>query len=135
MPLKDLIKNRDLVIQKADKGNIVVILNKNDYTSKMKIVLSDSCKFKKLSIDQNKDLNHIVYMENRIIDVFKKVKNKEVISEKNYEYIYRVGSIPGILYSRPKIHKSVKDGVPPFRPILSVIGISTYKLSKFLYYY
>ena len=28
--LTELIKNRDLVTQKADKGNIVVILNKND---------------------------------------------------------------------------------------------------------
>ena len=28
--LTELIKNRDHVTQKADKGNIVVILNKND---------------------------------------------------------------------------------------------------------
>ena len=28
LALKDLIKNRDLFIQKADKGNTVVILNK-----------------------------------------------------------------------------------------------------------
>ena len=36
LALKDLIKNRDLVIQKADKGNTLVILNKNDYISRMK---------------------------------------------------------------------------------------------------
>ena len=45
LALKDLIKNRDLVIQKADKGNTVVILNKNDYISKLKVILSDSSKF------------------------------------------------------------------------------------------
>ena len=71
MTLKDLIKNRDLVIQKADKGNTVVILNKNDYLPKMKVILRDSFKFQKLSIDQNKLLNHIVHMENRITDVLK----------------------------------------------------------------
>ena len=45
MTLKDLIKNRDLIIQKADKGNIVVILNENNYISKTKEILSDSSKF------------------------------------------------------------------------------------------
>ena len=32
----NFLKTRNLAIQKADKGNIVVILNKNDYISKMK---------------------------------------------------------------------------------------------------
>ena len=50
---------------------------------------------------------------------------------KKYEDLYPVGSSPGILYGRAKIHKPVKDGVLPFRPILSAIGIPTYKLSKF----
>ena len=76
LALKDLIKNRDLVIQKADKGNTVVILNKNDYISRMNVILNDSSKFQKLSIDQNKVLNHIVHMENRIIDVLKNLRRK-----------------------------------------------------------
>ena len=62
----------------------LVILNKNDYISRMKVILNDSSKFQKLSIDQNKVLNHIVYMENRIIDVLKKLKNKKIISENKY---------------------------------------------------
>ena len=33
--LKNLIENKNLVIQKADKGNIIVILNKNDYISRL----------------------------------------------------------------------------------------------------
>ena len=64
--LSTLIKNKDLVIQKADKANTAVILNKKDYNLKMKKILSDTSKFHKLSIDQNKVLNHIVNMENRI---------------------------------------------------------------------
>ena len=129
LALKDLIKNRDLVIQKADKGNTVVILNKNDYISRMNVILNDSSKFQKLSIDQNKVLNHIVHMENRIIDVLKKLKKKKIISENKYEDLYPVGSRPGILYGRAKIHKPIKDGVPSSRPVLSAIG--TPKLSQF----
>ena len=83
MTLKDLIKNRNLVIQKADKGDIVITLNKNDYISKMKVILRHLSKFQKLSIDQNKDLNHIV------------------------------GSIPVILYGRFKVHKPFKAFVTP----------------------
>ena len=107
LALKNLIKNRDFIIQKADKGNTVVILNKSDSIYKINVVLNDSSKFQKLSVDQSKVLNHIVHMENRIIDVFKKVRNKKVISEKKYEDLHPVGSYPGILYGRAKIDKLV----------------------------
>ena len=69
-----LIKNKDLVIQKAEKGNVVlnvilikvVILYKKDYRLKMKKILSNNSKFHKLSIDQKQVLNHIVNMENKL---------------------------------------------------------------------
>ena len=72
--LSTLIKNKDLVIQKADQGNVilnvilikVVILYKKDYSLKMKKILSDISKFHKLSIDQKQVLNHIVNMENKL---------------------------------------------------------------------
>ena len=85
------------------------------------IVLSDLPKFQKLSIYQNKVLNHIALMENRVTNVLKKLKNKKIISEKKYEDLYHVGWSPGILYGRAKIHEPVKDGVPPLRPALSAI--------------
>ena len=120
LALKDLIKNRYLVIQKADDGNTIFILNKND-----------SPKFQKLSIDENKVFNHIVHMENKIIGVLKKLKKKKIISEKKYEDLYPVGSRPGILCCRAQIHKPIKDGVPSLRPILPAIRTPTYKLSEF----
>ena len=131
--LKNLVKNKDLVIQEADKGNTVVILNKNknDYSLKMKKILSDTSKFQKLSIDKNKVLNHIVNMENRITQVLKKLKEKQQISQKKYMTLHPVGSRQGILYGCAKIHKPIKDGVPPFRPNLSDTGTPTYKLTKF----
>ena len=47
----------------------------------MNVILGDSSKFQKLSIDQNKVWNHIEQMESRIIDVLKKPKKKKIISE------------------------------------------------------
>ena len=71
------MKNTNLIIQNADKGNIAV-LNKNDYISKKKVILSNSSKFQQLSIDQNKVLNEIEHLENRIIDALIKLKNKKI---------------------------------------------------------
>ena len=73
----------------------------------MKKFLSVTSKFHKLPIDQNKVLNHIVNMENRIISVLKKLKDKNQISNNKYKDLHPVGSIPGILYGRAKIHKPV----------------------------
>ena len=51
--------------------------------------------------------------------------------DKKYKDLHSVGSRPGILYGRAKIHKPIKDGVPPFRPILSDIGTPTCKIPNF----
>ena len=39
--LQNLSKNKDLIIQKSDKGNSVVIVQRQDYLEKMNDVLSD----------------------------------------------------------------------------------------------
>ena len=111
--MSTLIKNKDLALQKADKDNAVVILNKKDSNLKMKKIPNDISKFHKLSIYQNKVLSHIVNMENRIISVLKKLKDKNQISDKKYKYLHPVSSRPRILIGRAKIHKPIKDGVPP----------------------
>ena len=59
-------KNKDIIIQKADKGNTVVILNIKDYVCKMKNILNDSSKFHKVYIDHDKILNYLIHMENRV---------------------------------------------------------------------
>ena len=46
LSLKDLMKNINLITQNADKGNTVVVLNENDYISKMKVILIESSKFR-----------------------------------------------------------------------------------------
>ena len=48
MALKVLSKNKNIIIQKLDKGYSVVLLNRNDYIKQMNGMLPDSSKFKKL---------------------------------------------------------------------------------------
>ena len=59
-------------VLKELKPMTFLVLNKNDYFSEMKVILNDSSNFQRLSIDQNKVLNHIVHLEYKIIDVLKK---------------------------------------------------------------
>ena len=42
------------------------------------------------------------------------------------------GSRPGVLYVLGKDYKKTKNGLTPFRPILSAIDIPSYKLAKLL---
>ena len=74
-----------MVIQKADKGNTIVILNKSDFISRLNQILDDTSKFKRFYLEEGKLLNHIIHMEQRIIDFLKSLKNQNDISEKNYD--------------------------------------------------
>ena len=130
--LKRLSKNKDIVIQKADKGNTVVILDKCSYISAIEEILNDNSKFSKLDIPAGKEINHIVNLEKRITSELKLLKDKEIIDKSTYKSIKPVGSRPGILYGLGKIHKETCNGIPPFCPILSAIGTPTYKFAKFL---
>ena len=62
----------------------------------------------------------------------KKLKNENAISEETYNKLRPICSKPGTLHGSAKAHKPFKNGLPQFRPILSVIGTPTYKLAKFL---
>ena len=44
--LNNLVKNKDIVIQKADKGNNIVILNGRFYFSKVNLILEDNLNLK-----------------------------------------------------------------------------------------
>ena len=39
-----------------------------------------------------------------------------------------IGTRPGILYGQPKVHKTVINNIPQFRPILSAINTPVYNL-------
>ena len=54
--LKRLSKNKDIVIQKADKGKTVVILEKCSYISAIEGILYDNSKFSKFDVPAGKGL-------------------------------------------------------------------------------
>lgn len=107
--LHNLKKDESRVVTKADKGNKVVILDKDEYIRKMNELLEDDRVYEKLRSDPLKDDQRNF---NRSL--------KEIL-DTNFDYIQkftaRLPSLP-YLYGLPKLHK---EGVP-FRPIISNVG-------------
>ena len=77
------LKNENnLAIQKADKGNTIVILDKDSYLKSIETLLKDFSKFKKIPVAPNKDLiKDIINSEKRVTNLLKKLKNKNANSE------------------------------------------------------
>ena len=53
-------KNKNITIQKADKGNTIAILDKRYYISAIEEILNDNSKFSKVDIPAGKEINRIV---------------------------------------------------------------------------
>ena len=74
---KYLIERKNLLIQKADKDSTVVITYRSKYLEGIKSLLSDSSKFMRLPIDEDKWLNYIINLETKLKDRFKVLMNDE----------------------------------------------------------
>ena len=122
--LKELSKRDDIIVCKPDKGQGVVILNKDDYENKITDILSDNSKFVEVN---NSGEKLIIKNEDQLNNFLRKLKKSKVIGDDTYNYLFTTGSRPGVLYGLPKIHKPNV----PLRPILSAIGTINYKISKF----
>ena len=130
--LKSLRSDESIIIQKSDKGNSVVILNKITYLQRMEQLLADPSKFENVNIAPGKDYNHIWNQELRVRSTLKNLLKSKAITETTYCNLCPTGSRPGVMYGLAKVHKQLIDGFPKFRPILSAINTPTYKLAKFL---
>ena len=111
--LKALIRNKD-IIQKADKGNTVVITNKETYTEGLKRAISDSNKLVRLNITPEKYLDYIINVEKNFKQFFKDLLNNDKISKDEYVKMCPKGYKPDVFYGNPKIHKPVANNLPKF---------------------
>ena len=74
LALKGLSSNKDIILQKADKGNSVVLVNKADYTKRMKELLSDASKFKEITVEPGKEINLLLQYEGKLMEFLKRLK-------------------------------------------------------------
>ena len=121
--LDSLKKDSNLVVTRPDKGKGIVVLNKSDYIAKTKEILDDTSKFKKLNGDWFKI---ILKLEDKLNRLLRGIRNK--LPESCFDFLFASGSLPGVLYGLPKIHKQNC----PIRPILAATGTFNYNCAKFL---
>ena len=117
---RDIRNDNNIVIQPTDTGRATVILNKEEYTSKMKQIVEDRSKYRPIPREPT------VRVENRIATALKKLCKQGHIEERLCDYLVHGYSSPPQLYVLPKVHK---DGVP-MRPIVSAVGSPCYRLAR-----
>ena len=130
--LKKLKSNTDIVIHKSDKGNSVVIVNKNDYLKRLSDMVADESKFEKIKVEENKDYNFMVKEKSIVDSLLSELVKKKSMNPDLRTKLLPDGPKPARLYGLPKIHKPIVDGLPKYRPIISQIGSATYKIAKYL---
>ena len=125
--LRNLRKNKDIVITKPDQGNGVVILDRKLYNNAIEEIISDSSKFEKLNEDPT------LKREASLQQFLRKLKQINFFNEIEYDKLYPSGSAPARIYGTPKMHKfSSSDSFPKLLPIVSSIGTFNYNLARFL---
>ena len=91
--LRNLRKNKDIVVTKPDKGYGVVILDRKLYNNAMEEIISDSSKFKKLNEDPT------LKREASLQRFLRKLKQKNFFNEIEYDKLYPSDSPPALWYS------------------------------------
>uniref|UniRef100_A0A673KNY9 Uncharacterized protein n=1 Tax=Sinocyclocheilus rhinocerous TaxID=307959 RepID=A0A673KNY9_9TELE len=122
--LSALINDPTLTIQRADKGGGIVVMNTNTYVEKIKGMLHDETFYKKLVFNPTESY------KKQIDQVLQIGLDRKWINEQELKYLKNEYPRIPVLYTLPKIHKSLED--PPMRPIVSGNGSLTETLSKFL---
>ena len=125
--LRNLRKNKDIVITKPDKGNEVVIVNWKLYDNAIKEIISDTSKFEKLTEYPT------LRLEASLHRFLCKLKQKNICNEIEYDKLYPSGSAPGRIYGTPKMNKFFSnDSFPKLRPIVLSIVTFNFNLARFL---
>ena len=122
--LRELARNKNIVIKPADKGGSVVIQNRQAYLDEGFRQLSDVNFYS----EQNDDLSLQFHREiTTILDEM--LENHEIINS-CHEYLSDKDIRTAQFYMLPKIHKNREH--PPGRPIVSGNGCPTERISKFV---
>ena len=122
--MRNLSRNKDIVIKPADKGSAVVILNTRDYIAEGDRQLNDDKFYQKL--DQNKTREHNQLVHNTVDSM----QQRGELSGECSQYLKKTDPRTSQLYLLPKIHKGKIP--PPGRPIISANASPTERISQFV---
>ena len=96
--LTSLCKNKDIVIRKSDKGNSVIIANKDTYIKRMEDLLSDQRKLEKVTLKKDAFGKFVVNQQKRIDINFKNLVGSNSMLKEMCKSVKPVGSRPNIIW-------------------------------------
>ena len=114
----ELKRDNNRLILTADKGVALVIMDKEDYVQKAKVL--DQPTYRTITNEPT------TKYKNKLVNLLKAIKTEGVIDEALYRRLYPKGAGSSKFYGLPKTHK---EGIP-LRPIVSSIGTAIYETSK-----
>ncbi|RLU20854.1 hypothetical protein DMN91_007468 [Ooceraea biroi] len=120
---KFLKVNDNLMVTKANKGQVTVIINRDTYVTRMNDLLNDEATYSKLRRDPCKSLT------NRVNELVRSWSNLDVIDEQSYRFLRTTDNTLSRCYGLPKIHKPGAS----LRIIVSAVGGPVYNVALFLH--
>ena len=119
--MDQLKKDKDRIILTADKGVVMVVLDREDYNKKANNLLNTPA-YKEIPRDPTNKIKA------QLITKLRRIKKDSKLDEGTYKSMYPTGCVLPKFYGLPKIHKRGN----PLRPIVSSRGSVTYGVAKVL---
>ena len=117
--IKIITRIRETLIMKPDKGNGIVLLNKEDYTNSMENLFTNKTKFKQL--DSDPTITRLSSLESYL----RKLKNINETTETQFKLMRPQNDCTAKGTGLPKIHKHFNN-LASFRPIIDTTGSAHY---------
>lgn len=126
------MRNSDIVVKPADKGQRWTIMSKNAHNQEVMRLLNDENNYSEILSPLT------VKVDRRIEQILRHLKEKKFISKKELDYLMPPPSPSNRKFNiLPKIHKAKwpQIDMPPGRPIVSDINSVSRNVANFLDYY
>uniref|UniRef100_UPI0002B8EE6C uncharacterized protein LOC108950552 n=1 Tax=Ciona intestinalis TaxID=7719 RepID=UPI0002B8EE6C len=134
--IRELQKDRSIVILSADKGNRAVVMNRTDYTAKLLELLKDARTYKKLARNPTPSLEPAIreLQKDRSIVILSADKGNRAVVMNRTDYTAKLLELMKDARTYKKLARNPTPSLEhiPLRAIVSFIGSPSYMLAKFL---
>ena len=113
--LKNLSSLKNIIIQKSDKRNSIVFMNRDDYINRMETLYQIQSIFKNSRYQKTRITTTLRLNKKRLVDVLDTLHEKNATTPDNKTILTPDGPSSARLYGIPKIHKA------KYRPIICKI--------------
>ena len=97
--IKEFKENHSWVVLTADKGVVMVVVDKEDYTDKALSLLAD------ISIYSTINKDPTTKLKNKPVQTLRDIKHHGGLSDHSYRKVYPTRVVPPKFYDLPKLHK------------------------------